>query len=66
MHLILHCYDVWILFVVLVRVNVWVLTLVIEAWGQGLPEESTIEQISKPHVVRGKVNSELAVIVYTY
>ncbi len=42
------------------------LALVIEAWGQALPEESTIEQLSKSHVVRGNVNNELVVNVYSY
>ena len=65
-HLILHYCDVWMLVVVLVRVNVWGLALIIEAWGQELPEESTIEQLSKSHVVRGNVNSELAVNDYAY
>ncbi len=65
-HLILHYCDVWMLVVVLVRVNVWGLALIIEDWGQELPEESTIEQLSKSHVVRGNVNSELADNVYSY
>ena len=66
MHLILHnCYN-WILVVVLVRVNDWVFALVIDAWGQALPDESTIEQLEKSHVLIGNVNKELAVIGSVY
>ena len=57
MHLIKH-YDVWIVVLSLVTVNVWLLALVIEACGHGLlPEESKIEQLTKSHVVEGNVNN---------
>ena len=57
MHLILHTCDVWISVVILVTINYWVADLVTETYGQGLPEESIIEQLSKSHVVRGNVNN---------
>ena len=57
MHLILHTCDVWISVVILVTINYWGADLVTETYGQGLPEESIIEQLSKSHVVRGNVNN---------
>jgi hypothetical protein len=46
LHLIKHYYDNWIVVLSLVTVNVWVLVLLIEAWGHAmLPEESKIEQL---------------------
>ena len=57
MHLILHTCDVWIVVVNLVTMNYWVADLVTDPYGQGLPEESIIEQLSKSHVVRGNVNN---------
>ena len=58
MHIILHYCGVWILVVNLVIVNVWVLALLIEAWGQAVvPSNFTIEQLIKSQVVRGNVNS---------
>ncbi len=37
--------------------------LVIEPYGQILPEESNIEQDSKSHVVNGNINKSLALLV---
>jgi hypothetical protein len=57
-HLIKHYYDVWIVVLSLVTVNVWVLALLIEACRHALlPEESKIEQLMKSHVVEGNVNN---------
>ena len=57
-HLIKHYYDVWIIVVSLVTMNVWEFPLVIEAWGQSAVSASFLkEQLLKSHVVRGNENN---------
>ncbi len=64
MHLIKHYYDIWIVVLSLFTVNVWLLALVKEAWGQSAVSASFLnKQVLKSQVVRGRLNISVDVFV---